>query len=38
LWVFLPFVILMVALVLRSAWAIWGAVRNQGLGTELHLS
>ena len=38
MWVFLPFVILMAALVLRSAWAIWGAVRGQGLGTELHLS
>ena len=36
--VFLPFVILMVALVLRSAWAIWGAVRGQGLEAELHLS
>jgi TRAP-type C4-dicarboxylate transport system permease small subunit len=38
MWVFLPFVILMLALVLRSAWAIWGAVRGQGLETELHLS
>ncbi len=38
MWVFLPFVILMAALVLRSAWAIWGAVRGQGLQTELHLS
>lgn len=38
LWVFLPFVVLMLALVLRSAWAIWGAVRGQGLDTELHLS
>ena len=38
MWVFMPFVILMGALVLRSAWAIWGAVRGQGLGTELHLS
>jgi TRAP-type C4-dicarboxylate transport system permease small subunit len=38
MWVFMPFVILMLALVLRSAWAIWGAVRGQGLGTELHLS
>jgi TRAP-type C4-dicarboxylate transport system permease small subunit len=38
MWVFLPFVILMVALVLRCAWAIWGAVRGQGLQAELHLS
>ena len=38
MWVFLPFVALMLALVLRSAWAIWGAVRGQGLDTELHLS
>jgi TRAP-type C4-dicarboxylate transport system permease small subunit len=36
--VFLPFVILMVALVLRSAWAILGALRGQGLEAELHLS
>jgi TRAP-type C4-dicarboxylate transport system permease small subunit len=38
MWVFLPFVILMGALVLRSAWAIVGTLRGQGLGTELHLS
>jgi TRAP-type C4-dicarboxylate transport system permease small subunit len=38
MWVFMPFVILMGALVLRSAWAIWGAVRGQGLETELHLT
>mgnify|MGYP000559514129 CR=1 FL=1 len=38
MWVFMPFVVLMVALVLRSAWAIWGAVRGQGLEAELHLS
>ena len=38
MWVFLPFVILMAALVLRSAWAIVGTLRGQGLGTELHLS
>ena len=38
MWVFLPFVILMVALVLRSAWAIWGAVRGHGLEAELHLT
>jgi TRAP-type C4-dicarboxylate transport system permease small subunit len=38
MWVFMPFVILMAALALRSAWAIWGALRGQGLQTELHLS
>jgi len=38
MWVFMPFVILMVALVLRSAWAIVGTLRGQGLGTELQLS
>jgi TRAP-type C4-dicarboxylate transport system permease small subunit len=38
MWVFMPFVILMVALVARSAWAIVGALRGQGLHTELHLS
>ena len=38
MWVFMPFVILMAALVLRSAWAILAAVRGQGLHTELHLS
>lgn len=36
-WVFLPFVLLMVALVLRAAHAIWRALRGQGLDTELHL-
>jgi TRAP-type C4-dicarboxylate transport system permease small subunit len=38
MWVFLPFVILMAALVLRCAWAIWGAVRGRGLDAELHLT
>ena len=38
MWVFMPFVVLMVALVLRSAWAIVSALRGQGLHTELHLS
>jgi TRAP-type C4-dicarboxylate transport system permease small subunit len=38
MWVFMPFVILMVALVLRSAWAIVCTVRGQGLDAELHLS
>jgi TRAP-type C4-dicarboxylate transport system permease small subunit len=30
-WVFMPFVLLLAALVVRSAWAIWGALRGQGL-------
>ena len=38
MWVFMPFVVLMVALVLRSAWAVVSAVRGKGLGVELHLS
>jgi TRAP-type C4-dicarboxylate transport system permease small subunit len=38
MWVFMPFVILMLALVLRSAWAIACALRGQGLEAELHLS
>jgi len=38
MWVFMPFVVLMVALVLRSAWAIVGTLRGKGLGVELHLS
>ncbi len=37
MWVFMPFVILMVALVLRSAWAIVQAVRGHGLEQELHI-
>lgn len=36
MWVYLPFVLLMAALVVRSAWAIWNAVRGIGLdATEL---
>lgn len=30
-WVFLPFVLLLIALVVKSAWAIWGAMRGEGL-------
>lgn len=30
-WVFLPFVLLLVALVLKSAWGIYGAIKGQGL-------
>ena len=37
MWVFLPFVFLLVALVLRSVWAIWNAVRGVGLDAELRL-
>ena len=33
--VYLPFVLLMVALVVRSTWAIWQAVRGESLETEL---
>ena len=37
MWVFLPFVFLLVALVVRSAWAIWRVIKGEGLDTELHL-
>ena len=33
----MPFVLLMAALVVRSAWAIWRAARGVGLHTELRL-
>ena len=36
MWVYLPFVLLMAALVVRSVWSIWNAVRGVGLeATEL---
>lgn len=35
--IFLPFVLLLVALVVRSAWAIWNAFRGVGLEAELRL-
>lgn len=35
--VFLPFVFLLVALVVRSAWAIWRAAKGKGLDSELRL-
>ena len=38
LWVFLPFVFLMVALTVRCAWAIWEALHGIGLDNELHLT
>jgi TRAP-type C4-dicarboxylate transport system permease small subunit len=37
MWVYLPFVMLLVALVVRSAWAIWNALQGKGLETELRL-
>jgi TRAP-type C4-dicarboxylate transport system permease small subunit len=37
MWVYLPFVLLLSALVLRSAWAIWHALHGRGLETELRL-
>lgn len=38
MWVYLPFVVLMAALVARSTWAIWAALQGRGLETELHIS
>ena len=35
MWVFMPFVLLMAALVIRSAWAIWQALHGHGLTSEL---
>ena len=35
MWVYLPFVLLLAAMVLRSAWAIGCAIRGIGLDTEL---
>ena len=37
MWVFLPFVLLLIALVARSAWAILNALRGVGLQAELRL-
>lgn len=37
MWVFLPLVLLMLALVVRSAWAIWQALRGRGLESELRV-
>jgi len=34
MWVYLPFVLLMAALVVRSVWGIWSAVRGVGLEAE----
>ena len=38
MWIFLPFVLLMTALVLRSGWAIVQALQGIGLEQELHIS
>ncbi len=37
MWIFMPFVFLLIALVIRSAWAIWKAVRGIGLEAELRI-
>ncbi len=37
MWVFLPLVLLMVALPVRCAWGIWQAARGVGLESELRL-
>jgi TRAP-type C4-dicarboxylate transport system permease small subunit len=37
MWVFMPFVLLLAALVVRSAWAIWNAIRGIGLEAELRI-
>ncbi len=37
MWVFMPLVLLMAALVVRSAWAIWQAAHGIGLDAELRL-
>lgn len=37
MWVFLPFVLLLIGLVLRAVWAIWTALQGKGLEAELRL-
>ncbi len=37
MWVFLPFVFLLVALVFRSAWAVWRAITDEVMDSELRL-
>ena len=37
MWVFLPFVLLLIGIGLRSAWAIFNAVRGIGLEAELRI-
>jgi len=36
-WVYLPFVFMLMALVLRCGFAVWQALRGQGLDSELRL-
>lgn len=35
MWIFLPFLLLLVSLVVRSAWNIWEAIKGRGLQLEL---
>jgi TRAP-type C4-dicarboxylate transport system permease small subunit len=37
MWIFLPFVLLLIGLVIRSAWALWNAVRGIDLEAELRI-
>ena len=37
MWVFMPFVLLLAALAVRSAWTIWRSVRGLGLEAELRI-
>ena len=37
MWVYLPFVLLLIALVLRCIWAIWQAFKGIGLEAELRI-
>jgi TRAP-type C4-dicarboxylate transport system permease small subunit len=37
MWVYLPFVILLIALITRSIWAIWQSVRGIGLAAEVRV-
>lgn len=37
MWVFLPFVLLLIALVVRAVWAIFNAFRGIGLEADLHV-
>jgi TRAP-type C4-dicarboxylate transport system permease small subunit len=37
MWVYLPFVLLLIALVLRCSWAIWQAFKGIGLEAELRI-